>query len=150
MASSAASDRSQSPISRTDTPTLHHHDPNIAPQHMFDGVTLNDHPFHPSSSLGLPLAGHPSPGSTSSMNDRHLEPPQSYDHLLAHNTNLRTRVTELEVINMMYLEQENSLKLERDQAVRNEEELRRRVRMLEQQLQEAEYAHPAKKPRLDE
>ena len=84
------------------------------------------------------------------MNDRHIEPPHTYEQLLAANTNLRTRVTELEVINMMYLESENGLRRERDAAVRNEEELRRRIQQLEQQLQEANYAHPSKKLRLSD
>lgn len=49
----------------------------------------------------IPLRN-PSPGSTSSNNDRHLEPPQSYDGLLQANSALKTRVNELEVINGLY------------------------------------------------
>jgi hypothetical protein len=33
--------------------------------------------------------------------DRHLEPPQTYDQLLHTNNQLKTRVNELELINMM-------------------------------------------------
>ena len=121
---SAASERSHSPISRTNTPSLQH-DPNIAPQHLFDGAALNDHPFHPSPSLpGLPL-GHHSPGSTSSLNDRHLEPPQTYDQLLTANNQLKTRVNELEVINIMIRESENRLRTELEMIQRKEEDLKR-------------------------
>ena len=125
-----------------------HHDPNIAPQHMFDGVTLNDHPFHASPSLPALGFGHPSPGSTTSANDRHLEPPATYEQLLRSNTDLRTRVTELEVINMMVSESEAGLRKERDHALRNEDDLRRRVHELEQQLSNDE--HQAKRVRLSD
>ncbi|KAI9731153.1 MAG: hypothetical protein M1834_005346 [Cirrosporium novae-zelandiae] len=99
--SSGASDRSNSPISRIDTPGLHSHDPNIAPQHMFDGASLNNHGFHPSQSISSILS-HPSPGSTASLADRHLEPPPTYESLVASNGQLKTRVSELEVINELY------------------------------------------------
>jgi len=65
---------------------------------MFDGVTLSDHTFQPPS---VQLR-QPSPGSTSSAADRHLEAPQSYEGLLQANTALKTRVSELEVINDLY------------------------------------------------
>lgn len=38
----------------------------------------------------------------SSINDRHLEPPKPYEELLQDNTHLKTRVSELEVINDLY------------------------------------------------
>ncbi|KAL9640253.1 MAG: hypothetical protein Q9164_000399, partial [Protoblastenia rupestris] len=98
--STGDSERSGSPLSRTDTPGLHHTS-NIAPQHMFDGVSLSDHTFQSPAMPSLPLR-QPSPGSTSSMNDRHLEPPQTYEVLLQTNSALKTRVNELEVINGLY------------------------------------------------
>jgi len=67
---------------------------------MFDGV-LNDNVFQSPAMPSLQLR-HPSPNSMSSMNDRHLEPPKPYDELLQDNTNLKTRVSELEVINDLY------------------------------------------------
>lgn len=136
-ASSGASDRSHSPISRTETPSLHH-DPNIAPQHIFDGVSLNDQPFHHSPSLpGLHLS-HPSPGSTSSLNDRHLEPPQTYDQLLVANTQLKTRVNEVEVINIMQRESENRLRSEVN-------DLKNRINELEHLLQGRDAEQPSSK-----
>ncbi|KAL9131608.1 MAG: hypothetical protein Q9217_000496 [Psora testacea] len=98
--STGGSERSGSPLSRTNTPSLHH-PPHIAPQHMFDGVSLSDHAFQPHTMSSIPLR-QPSPGSTSSNNDRHLEPPQTFEGLLQVNSALKTRVNELEVINGLY------------------------------------------------
>ena len=142
MAASVTSDRSHSPISRTNTPGLHH-DPNIAPQHLFDGVTLNDASFGGSPSLPHLNLGQPSPSN--------LEGTISYEQLLAANTNLRTRVSELEVINMVYSDNENSLRTERDSAVRERDELKRRLEELEQRLNDTiDLAHPSKKTKLSD
>ena len=116
---------------------------------MFDGVTLNDHPFHASPSLPSLGLGQPSPGSNASVNDRNLEPPHTYEQLTAQNTTLRTRVTELEVINMMVSESEASLRRERDAFLRKEEDLKRRISELEQQLSAGD-EHAAKKIKVSE
>ena len=132
-------ERSQSPISRTGTPSMHH-DPNIAPQHMFDGVALADHVFQ---TPALPsLGNHPSPGS------EHM----SYEQLLAQTTILKTRVSELEVINMMFQDNLNNLSRERDDAIRGQEDLKRRVDELEHQAQMSlvDLDRPHKKPRLED
>jgi GATA-binding protein len=146
-ASSGASDRSHSPVSRTDTPHMQH-DPNIAPQHIFDGVSLNDQVFQPSPSLpGLHL-NHPSPGSTSSLNDRHLEPPQTYEQLFVANTQLKTKVSELEVINIM---QRESAAREASDLTAEVDELKRRVKELQQSLKERDAGQPpSKKARLSD
>ncbi|MCJ1338323.1 hypothetical protein MMC09_003610 [Bachmanniomyces sp. S44760] len=144
--SSGDSDHSNSPISRTTTPALHHPS-NIAPQHMFDGVSLSEHTFHPSPSLPSLHLRQPSPGagSTSSLNDRHLEPPQTYDGLLQANNTLKTRVSELEVINDLFrgrvteLEHnskhaalmQDQLRQALDQSQQRENELKRRLDLLE-------------------
>lgn len=142
MANSGASDRSHSPISRTGTPGLHH-DPNIAPQHMFDGVTLADQAFAGSPSLPPLNLGQPSPNNTEASN--------SYEQLVAINANLRMRVSELEVINMVYSDNENSLRNERDMARLERDNLKRRFEALEKQVQDtAELAHPNKKQRVEE
>lgn len=142
MANSAASDRSHSPVSRTGTPNLHH-DPNIAPQHIFDGVTLSDQHFTGSPSLPPLNLGQPSPGNP--------EASTSYEQLMATNANLRMRVSELEVINMVYSDNENSLRSERDSAVRDRDELKRKVEELEEQLKAvAESERPTKKTKLDD
>lgn len=127
-----------------------HHDPNIAPQHIFDNVNISlaDHTF-PTSGLP-PLMNHPSPGSIASLNNQQLDPPMTYEQLLAQNTVLKTRVSELEVINMMYSDNENSLRRERDDAIKAQDDLKRKVGELERQLQATpDLEHPAKKPRRE-
>lgn len=105
------------------------HDPNIAPQHMFDGVHLGDQGFGGSPSLPPLNLNQPSPSN--------IDTSGGYEALVAANTNLRTRVSELEVINMVYSDNENNLRAERDTAVRERDDLKRRVETLEAQLQEA-------------
>ncbi|KIX04109.1 protein GZF3 [Rhinocladiella mackenziei CBS 650.93] len=151
MAASVTSDRSHSPVSRSGTPGAQH-DPNIAPQHLFDSAAaVNDHQYNGSPSLpALHLSQH-SPSAISINNDRHLEAPMSYDQLMAANTNLRTRVSELEVINMVYSDNENNLRTERDRAIQERDDLKRKVAELEKQLQDItsnDQGPHSKKPRL--
>lgn len=134
---------------------MHQHNSNIAPQHMFDSVTLaeqslNQHNGHASLQLRQP-------SPTSSAVDRHMEAPQTYERLLAANTKLNTRVSELEVINELFrgrvaeLEQsdatarrsemivrDSEVRLRRslEEAQRREDDLKRRVAELESQLVE--------------
>lgn len=154
MAASVTSERSHSPVSRTGTPSVHH-DPNIAPQHLFDGASA--HPEHQlnGSSPSLPAVhalNQPSPpGANAISHDRPAES-LSYDQLLAANTTLRTRVSELEVINMVYSDNENTLRKERDRAFRERDELKRRVEELEHKLREVDdhQERASKKPRLSQ
>ncbi|OOF99457.1 hypothetical protein ASPCADRAFT_40871 [Aspergillus carbonarius ITEM 5010] len=158
------SDRSNSPVSRTETPGIppmqqphpqQQHNANIAPQHMFDSVTIGDHGLNPSNSLPSVQPRQPSPTATSAAVDRHLESPQTYDGLLAANTSLKTRVSELEFINELFrgrvteLEQsgatarrsemivrDSEVRLRRslEEAQRREDDLKRRISELERQL----------------
>ncbi|KAF2467344.1 uncharacterized protein BDR25DRAFT_317087 [Lindgomyces ingoldianus] len=152
--SSGLSDRSQSPISRTGTPGLPH-PANIAPQHMFDGV-LHSEVFHSPSLPSFNLR-QPSPGSTSSVNGSHLEPPLSYDALGAQNTSLRTRVSELEVINDLFrgrvteLEQSEQEARRGEMAAREAEaQLRASEAQLRAELEEMRQRDAELKRRLDE
>jgi GATA-binding protein, other eukaryote len=132
--------------------SLQQHNSNIAPQHLFDSVTLGDQGFSSANTLPALQLRQPSPGSTSSMVDRHLEAPQTYEALLAANTSLKTRVSELEVINGLFrgrvaeLEQSDAtarrsemiardsearLRRSLDDSQRREEELKRRLSELE-------------------
>jgi len=140
---------------------------------MFDGVSSFDHGFHPSPSLPALHFRHPSPGSTSSQNDRHLEPPKTHDQLLQENATLKIRVSELEVINDLFrgtvvqLEQseaharrtenmqqgsQNQLRQLLDESRRREDDLKRRVEDLEREVSELrDSPEPsAKRPRLSE
>ncbi|KAJ5136357.1 hypothetical protein N7448_004911 [Penicillium atrosanguineum] len=153
--SSGHSDRSNSPLSRTETPgfaAMHGHNSNIAPQHMFDSVTRGDGTLSSSGGLpSLPLR-QPSPSAV----DRQLgESPQTYESLLALNTSLKTRVSELDLINELFrgrvaeLEQSDAsarrsemiardsearLRRSLDESQRREENLKRRVEELEHQI----------------
>ena len=151
---SGDSDHSNSPVSRTQTPALQQSS-NIAPQHMFDGVTLSNHDFQASPSLPSLNLRQPSPGSTSSQNDRHLEPPQTYDGLIQSNNSLKTRVNELEVINDLFRAEVSQLHMTRqllEQSQQRENDLKRQVEELEHELDELrEGSEPrAKRPRISE
>lgn len=151
MMSTGGSERSASPLSRVDTPSIGlSHDPNIAPPHIFDSITLNDSHFQGS----LPPLNQPSPGSSINGDrdphrERHLEAPASYDQLLNHNNALRTKVNELQLINMMISESEATLRRERDAANQNVEEMRARIRQLEHQGMD-HLEHPNKKMRMSD
>lgn len=123
---------------------------------MFDSVALTEQGLghqngHPSLQFRQP-----SPTSSSAM-DRHFDGPQSYERLLAANTKLNTRVSELEVINELFrgrvaeLEQsdatarrsemivrDSEVRLRRslEESQRREEDLKRHVADLESQLGE--------------
>ena len=148
MASSIASDRSQSPVSRTGTPGVH--DPNIAPQHLFDGVAaLSDSHY----SNGIPTdaalqLNHGASGAALS-NGQHSTA-TAYDDLVMLTNTLRTRVSELEVINMVYHDNESNLCRERDRAIQERDEYKRKAEEMERQLLETQAYddHVAKRPRL--
>ncbi|PGH16875.1 hypothetical protein AJ79_01519 [Helicocarpus griseus UAMH5409] len=143
------SDRSNSPVSRTDTPGFPHSS-NIAPQHMFDSVTLGDHSFNPSAAGFPSLQLHnPSPGSTSS-NDRHLEVPQTYEGLLAANTSLKTRISELELINELFRGRVAELEQSDAAARRSEMVVRDSESRLSQSLEEAQKCEEGLKRRISE
>ena len=154
-ASAGPSDPSNSPISRTLTPGAQNSS-NIAPQHLFDGVALNEHTLHASASLPSFNIRQPSPGSTSSQNDRRSESKPSYEQLLQENTALKTRVSELEVINILYkgqvgeqdqkaTESEQQLRQLLEETQRHENELRQQVKELEQENTELRGDEPAPK-----
>lgn len=133
------------------------HNSNIAPQHMFDSVTLGDHNLNPATGLpSLPMR-QPSPTSSSSAIDRNLDGPQTYEGLLAANTSLKTRVSELEVINELFrgrvaeLEQSDAtarrsemivrdsearLRRSLEESQRREDDLKRRINQFEGQAGE--------------
>ena len=101
------------------------HNPNIAPQNIFDAVSLSGDAF---ASPNLPFIRHPSPSASSVNAAGSLEPPQTVDALLAQNSNLRTRVNELEVINDLFRGRVTELE-------HSEEDARRVERMKDEELQ---------------
>ncbi|KAH3905870.1 hypothetical protein HBI56_162730 [Parastagonospora nodorum] len=149
--SSGLSDRSQSPISRTGTPNFLHPS-NIAPQHMFEQA-LNGDVFHSSA---LSAFGHRAPSpANSSING--MEAPLSYDSLAAQNTALKTRVSEMELINDLFrnrvteLETSESAAKETEAKLRAElEEVRQRESSLKRRLDELDESPRHKKPRFSD
>jgi len=108
-----AQDRVVSPgtsLSRSGTPSQHQN-PNIAPQHIFDTVTL------PNDSFASPTP-------------HHLDTPQNFDALAAHNNALRTRVSELEVINDLFKGRVSELETSEQEARKEVEALKREVERL--------------------
>lgn len=141
--SSGLSDRSQSPISRTGTPNFAHPS-NIAPQHMFEQALSSDAVF--THGFGLPRQPSPGGGSTSSLNGvgvAHLEPPLPYDSLAAQNTALKTRVSEMELINDLFRNRVSELETSEAQARATEQALRA-------ELEAAQTREMALKRRIEE
>jgi GATA-binding protein len=97
------------------------HNPNIAPQHIFDTVSLTTDAFVspnlPSFALRQPS---PSVASLNGTTNGNGDSNQSYDALSAHNNQLRTRVSELEVINDLFRGRVAQLEQSEQDARRNE------------------------------
>ncbi|KAJ6008401.1 hypothetical protein N7540_012377 [Penicillium herquei] len=149
--SNGHSDRSNSPLSRNETPgfgSLHAHNSNIAPQHMFDSVTRGDGALNLSGKMvPMPL------GSPSAMN----ESPQTYESLLALNTSLKTRVSELDLINELFrgrvaeLEQSDASARRSEMIARDSESrLRDSEARLRRSLEDAQHREEALKRRINE
>lgn len=131
------SEGSNSPISRTVTPSMYHI------------PTFNNHPFDSYSqhSPSLPAMNlrQPSPGrSTSPLNGVNgLEPPQTYEQLIAQNAAYKTRVSELEVINELFRGRVTELEQDASNAKRGVDHLQR-------QLEESQRRENQLKRRLDD
>lgn len=173
LSSGATPNRSVSPQSRAGTPlppTSH-----IAPPSIFE--SLVNHADHsavgsPSPLPGLNSFNHPSPGSTSSLHDRHLEQPTpTLDSLMSANSKLKTRVAELELVNDLFrsrvseLEQsetnarqkeitrrevEAQLRQFLSDSAKREEELKRKLDETERELGELRGDHQRKKVRVSD
>jgi GATA-binding protein len=117
----------------------------------FNGHPLDD-PYNHSPSLPQLHLRQPSPGrSTSPLNGAHsLEVPQTYEQLIAQNSSLKTRVSELEVINELFrgrvtqLEQDES-NARRGEEMRRENQLKRRLDDMERELGELRDGAPRPK-----
>ncbi|KAI9695701.1 MAG: hypothetical protein M1820_008464 [Bogoriella megaspora] len=131
--------------SRSGTP--HRQNPNIAPQHLFDSVTAFDSlpqqsslsPSLPQFSLRQPSpsASH-IPASSGQLNGTsgHLEPPQGYDAIVSLNTSLKTRVSELEVINDLFRGRVAELEKSEREVRQAEEGSRAEIEMLRNEVEE--------------
>jgi len=109
----------------------HHHSPNLAPMH---------------------LQRQPSPGrSASPMNgSANLAIPQSIEQLIAENSSLKTRVSELEVINELFRGRVTQLEQDEANARRGEEMRRDSENVLINRLEESQRRENQLKRRLDD
>jgi len=141
------SDGSNSPISRTATPSMY-------ANHMpaYNGHALDDHYTHPSPTLPPMHLRQPSPGrSTSPLNGaQSLEVPQTYEQLIAQNSSLKTRVSELEVINELFRGRVTQLEQDESNARRGEEMRRESEHNLMSRLEESQRRENQLKRRLDD
>ncbi|RDW79608.1 putative gata transcription factor protein [Coleophoma crateriformis] len=141
------SDGSNSPISRTATPSMYGN--HLPP---FNGHLDEHHYTHGSPSLPPMHLRQPSPGrSTSPMNgERHLDVPQTYEQLIAQNSSLKTRVSELEVINELFRGRVTQLEQDESNARRGEEMRRESEHNLHVRLEESQRRENQLKRRLDD
>lgn len=130
-------DRLTSPgasLSRSGTPSQQHQhqqNPNIAPQHIFDTVSM-------------PADSFASPGP------HHLEAPQSYDAVVAQNNALRTRVSELEVINDLFRGRVSELESSEQEARGEVEALKRELESLKKENTSVNITEEAPQPQNQE
>lgn len=126
------------------------------PNHL--GAFGNGHPLddpynnHHSPSLPPLHLRVPSPGrSTSPLNGRHtLDTPQTYEQLIAENASLKTRVSELEVINELFRGRVSQLEQDESNARRGEEMRRESEQDLMRRLEESQRRENQLKHRLDD
>lgn len=118
----------------------------------FNGHPLDEHYNHHSPSLAPMHLRQPSPGrSTSPLNgSQGLEVPQTYEQLIAHNSALKTRVSELEVINGLFKGRVAQLEQDEGNARRGEEMHRESEATLLQRLEESQRRENQLKHRLDD
>jgi GATA-binding protein, other eukaryote len=82
--------------------------------------------------------------------DRHLDVPQTYEQLIAANSSLKTRVSELEVINELFRGRVTQLEQDEANARRGEEMRRESERTLRLHLEESQRRENQLKRRLDD
>jgi GATA-binding protein len=118
----------------------------------FNGHNLDDHYNHHSPSLPPMHIRQPSPGrSTSPLNGASgLEVPQTYEQLIASNAALKTRVSELEVINELFRGRVTQLEQDEANARRGEEMRRESEHNLLNRLEESQRRENQLKRRLDD
>lgn len=115
----------------------------------FNAGMLDDAQF--TSTNGPLHARQPSPGrSTSPLNGAHaLETPNTYEQLIAQNAVLKTRVSELEVINELFRGRVAQLEQDEKNAKRGEEMHRESEQNLVVRLQQSQGREDDLKRRLD-
>jgi GATA-binding protein len=120
---------------------------------VFNGL-IDDHHYsnHHASIPPMHLQRQPSPGrSASPMNGSNgLTIPQSIEQLIAENSSLKTRVSELEVINELFRGRVTQLEQDEANARRGEEMRRESEHVLISRLEESQRRENQLKRRLDD
>ncbi|KAG9245746.1 hypothetical protein BJ878DRAFT_540958 [Calycina marina] len=147
------SDGSISPISRTATPSMYGSQSQGLPTFNNGGHPLEEQYNHSQSLPQMhPLRTQsPSGRSASPMNGhRGLEIPQTYEQLIAENSSLKTRVSELEVINELFRGRVTQLEQDENNARRGEDMRRESEHNLNIRLGESQRRENQLKSRLDD
>ncbi|RYP45691.1 hypothetical protein DL768_007990 [Monosporascus sp. mg162] len=158
---------SDSPVSRTGTPSMY--DPHLTAFHQ----DLNHFPSDALPQYPLP-EGSPRPASPLNGDQQQPEIPQTHEQLIAANSSLKTRVSELDLINELYrgrltqLEQDQANadnlrhnaevaakeaateRMQREEIQRQLEESHRRENMFKRRLDEMEQENQDLRAKLDE
>ncbi|WYZ45413.1 hypothetical protein EsH8_VIII_000729 [Colletotrichum jinshuiense] len=143
-------DGSDSPGSRTATPSLYN--PNLPVFQGMDDAQLQ------AGLQGFNVSGAPENRSGSPLNgDRHLDVPQTHEQLIAANSALKTRVSELELINELFRGRLSQMEQDEASARRGQEisgkaeaQLRSQLETSNKQLEESHRRENNLKRRLDE
>lgn len=115
----------------------------------FNGHSLEDPYSHHSPSL--PPMHLPTGRSASPLNGAHgLDVPQTYEQLIAQNSSLKTRVSELEVINELFRSRVAQLEQDEANARRGDEMRRESEKDLIRRLEESQRRENQLKHRLDD
>jgi GATA-binding protein, other eukaryote len=117
---------------------------------QFDTNGFAEHQFNHSPSMPPIHLRQPSPGETSINGDRHLDVPQTYEQLIAANASLKTRVSELEVINELFRGRVTQLEQDEANARQGQDMLRSSENNLQQALEESRRRENQLKRRLDD
>jgi GATA-binding protein, other eukaryote len=137
-------DGSHSPVSRTATPSYNHH--SLPPFHGIDDAQYQANTLAPFNATSLQPGAPTSP----SNGERHLEFPQTHEQLIAANASLKTRVSELEVINDLFRNRVTQLEQEEENARGGQELSRAAERQLQSQLEAATLSEAQLRNQLDD
>ncbi|KAH0434274.1 hypothetical protein CcaCcLH18_05387 [Colletotrichum camelliae] len=137
-------DGSDSPVSRTATPSLYN--PSLP---VFGNMD--------DSQLGFNVGGADNRSASPLNGDRHLDVPQTHEQLIAANSALKTRVSELELINELFRGRLSQMEQDEASARRGQEisgkaeaQLRSQLEASNKQLEDSHRRENNLKRRLDE
>ncbi|KAJ0310086.1 hypothetical protein COL516b_002593 [Colletotrichum fioriniae] len=142
-------DGSDSPVSRTATPSLYN--PSLPVFQGMDDAQLQ------AGLQGFNVSGTDNRSGSPLNGDRHLDVPQTHEQLIAANSALKTRVSELELINELFRGRLSQMEQDEASARRGQEisgkaeaQLRAQLESSKKQLDESHRRENNLKRRLDE